>query len=318
MKKKVKFKLKKGPKLVILGILVLVVVGIVGSKIKEDIDYKKSNEYLLLQKGYSTDEVSTILGYEEDRINLFLNRDYNSTLYELFLEKYFIYDNLGKYLEYKEKNKDMDLSKVVAMVNVHRNEAFYDNSRNADTTLGELMLVNKYYKLDENYTDSDMVSVSGKYGFAGNEVYQNVLDAFVKMYNAALSEDIQLIMNGSYRSYKDQDNTWAGRKRIKGEAAADSYTARAGYSEHQSGYAMDIDQYNYSGDDFKESPANTWLLNNAYKYGFIQRYPEGLEDITGFNYEPWHYRYVGIDVASRIHSENITFDEYYAYYVENK
>ena len=67
--KKVKFKLKKGPKLVILGIFVLVVVGIVGSKIKEDIDYKKSNEYLLLQKGYSTDEVSRILGYEEDRIN---------------------------------------------------------------------------------------------------------------------------------------------------------------------------------------------------------------------------------------------------------
>ena len=148
--KKVKFKLKKGPKLVILGIFVLVVVGIVGSKIKEDIDYKKSNEYLLLQKGYSTDEVSRILGYEEDRINLFLNRDYNSTLYELFLEKYFIYNNLDKYLEYKEKNKDMNLSKVVAMVNVHRNEAFYDNSRNADTTLGELMLVNKYYKLVES------------------------------------------------------------------------------------------------------------------------------------------------------------------------
>ena len=69
-------------------------------------------------------------------------------------------------------------------------------------------------------------------------------------------------------------------------------------------------------DDFEETKEYKWLIKNAYKYGFILRYPKDKEDITGYNYESWHYRYVGVEAAKIIHEENITFDEYYAYYVE--
>ena len=69
-------------------------------------------------------------------------------------------------------------------------------------------------------------------------------------------------------------------------------------------------------DDFEETKEYKWLIKNAYKYGFILRYPKGKEDITGYNYESWHYRYVGIEAAKIIYEENITFDEYYVYYVE--
>ena len=137
------------------------------------------------------------------------------------------------------------------------------------------------------------------------------------MYNDALKDDITLILNSSYRSYSEQDETWLTRKKAYGTEKADQYAARAGYSEHQTGLALDINQFNTTEKDFENTPAFTWLSNNAYKYGFILRYPEGKENITGYSYESWHYRYVGKDVAKKITDEGITFDEYYAYYIAN-
>ena len=88
--------------------------------------------------------------------------------------------------------------------------------------------------------------------------------------------------------------------------------------EHQTGLALNISTRLKEGEEtFEDTEAYTWLLDNAYKYGFILRYPKDKEDITGFAFEPGHYRYVGIDVATKIHEEDITFDEYYAYYLEN-
>ena len=97
---------------------------------------------------------------------------------------------------------------------------------------------------------------------------------------------------------------------------ADLSTARAGFSEHQTGLAIDILTYNVTLSNFEETDAFKWLSSNAYKYGFILRYPKGKEDITGYEYESWHYRYVGVEIATQIFEEDITFDEYYAYYLE--
>ena len=94
--------------------------------------------------------------------------------------------------------------------------------------------------------------------------------------------------------------------------------ARAGHSEHQTGLSLDIfSKTDTTTSNFKNSLAYTWLTNNAYKYGFIERYPENKEDITGFSAEAWHWRYVGVDAATYIHENDITFDEYYAYYLED-
>ena len=97
---------------------------------------------------------------------------------------------------------------------------------------------------------------------------------------------------------------------------ADLKAARPGYSEHQTGLALDITTRLAEDEEFVNTEEFSWLKENAHKYGFILRYPEGKENITGYSYEPWHYRYVGIDVATKIYNENITFDEYYAYYIE--
>ena len=91
---------------------------------------------------------------------------------------------------------------------------------------------------------------------------------------------------------------------------------RAGYSEHQTGLALDIVTYGASMDTFENTDEFKWLSDNAYKYGFILRYPKGKEKLTGYSYESWHYRYVGKDVAKKIHDLDITYDEYYAYYIE--
>ena len=174
-----------------------------------------------------------------------------------------------------------------------------------------------YNYLNEEYVPENLVRVSSSYAYSGNSVRSDVLEAFIEMAKAAREEDIVLIINSSYRSYKDQDDIWKYRKNSFGIEKADQYAARAGHSEHQSGLAIDIAQYNSKEQDFEKTPAFTWLQDNAHKYGFILRFKKDAEDITGYAYESWHYRYLGKDVATKVHDENITYDEYYAYYIEN-
>jgi D-alanyl-D-alanine carboxypeptidase len=210
----------------------------------------------------------------------------------------------------------MDITKIISTVNVYRDNKYYENTIATDTSKDILMLVNKYHYLNEDYVPENLVTVNSTYAYADNSAREDVLEAFKDMYNAALSDNIKLIINSSYRSYKDQEDTWLARKRAYGTEKADAYAARAGYSEHQTGLALDINEYGTNVPNFEDTEAFKWLQDNAYKYGFILRYPEGKEDITGYSYESWHYRYVGKDIAEKIVNEGITFDEYYAYYIE--
>ena len=131
-----------------------------------------------------------------------------------------------------------------------------------------------------------------------------------------MQDGYKLIVNSSYRSYEEQKEIYDKYSSWYGEDDADKKAARAGYSEHQTGLAVDIQSYCSQKKEFDECEEFTWLTNNAYKYGFILRYPKNKEYLTGYNYEPWHYRYVGKKVSKYIHDNNITFDEYYAYYVK--
>ena len=102
----------------------------------------------------------------------------------------------------------------------------------------------------------------------------------------------------------------------KGENYALKCSAKAGHSEHQTGLSVDVMGSNNDYDQFEKSKEFDWMKNNSYKYGFILRYPKGKEYITGFKYEPWHYRYVGKDIASIIYTEGITLEEYYKKYIK--
>jgi len=313
-----KRRIKKKAKIMFAVVIILIVGLIIGIKQYKTYLYHHTYEYKLLQKNYNADEVRVIQNKLNDEgINKLLDSDYIPKLVDFLQEKYFIYNNLDRYLSYYQKNPTKDLSEIVTLINVNRDSNYYENTTPTDTSKDTLMLVNKYNYLSQDYTPENLVNVSSSYAYDGNIARQDVLDAFKEMYNDALKDGITLILNSSYRSYSEQDETWLTRKKAYGTEKADQYAARAGYSEHQTGLALDINQFNTTEKDFENTPAFTWLSNNAYKYGFILRYPEGKENITGYSYESWHYRYVGKDVAKKITDEGITFDEYYAYYIAN-
>jgi len=121
----------------------------------------------------------------------------------------------------------------------------------------------------------------------------------------------------AYRSYSRQSAIYNNYKKEHGLKWTDKWSARAGHSEHQTGLALDVTKKGMSTfTGFENTKEFTWISNNAHKFGFILRYPDGKNYITGYGYEPWHYRYVGVDVATYIYENDITFEEYYAYFIE--
>ena len=137
-----------------------------------------------------------------------------------------------------------------------------------------------------------------------------------RMIQDANEQGVQLVYRSGYRSYETQVQLYNSYVARDGEAAANKYSAKPGYSEHQTGLAFDVGSVNAS-DDFKTSFENTkegqWVQQHVHEYGFIIRYLEGKEGITGYQYEPWHLRYVGKDLAENIHDQGITLEEYFDY-----
>ncbi len=315
MKKKVK--LKKEVKYGLMGIIVLIIAVVF---LVQFISYRTSTNYKLTELGYSKEEVKTITEkLNAEQVKDILKMEYHKNLVVLLEEKYFIFDNLERYLNYQNENPDKSMSDVVSMVNVNRDRDYYTDTVETDLSLGDLILVNKYHYLPDDFTPENIVSMNLQYAYDDNSVRDYVYDAFLEMYRAAKEEGYQLITNSSYRDYEWQETLYNNYKTSRGQAYADAYAARPGYSEHQTGLALDITCYNCEKntfDEFPDSEEYQWLLKNSYKYGFILRYPEGKEDITGYSFEAWHFRYVGKDMARKIYNSGLTFDEYYAYYIE--
>ena len=135
------------------------------------------------------------------------------------------------------------------------------------------------------------------------------MNAFNTMQADAATQGIGLSIISGYRSYSRQSTLYNNYVSRDGKAAADTYSARAGHSEHQTGLAADINSLYQS---FINTPEGQWLNNNCYKYGFIIRYPQGKESITGYMYEPWHIRFVGVDLGGRriIKKNWLSLEEY--------
>ncbi len=136
--------------------------------------------------------------------------------------------------------------------------------------------------------------------------------ALEEMFNAAKADGITLLGVSGYRSYEIQKSVYESNVKRNGQSHADKYSARPGASEHQTGLAMDMLSTEYSSLNagFENTKAFKWLEANAYKYGYILRYPSGKESITGYNYEPWHYRYVGKEASEEITKNKLTLEEY--------
>lgn len=309
-----KRKLKRKP---IMFIIIFVIVLIVIGFIIKTINYHNTYTYKLQKVGYNQNETKYLIKNLKDKtLDYILTIEYDENIYKLSKQKYFIENNLKSYLKYyKDNNKD--LKKVVAIVNVGANKDWYSKYDNTDIDKGNLMLVNKFNKLSKDYNPDDLVEVSSVYSFgSGQKLRQEAFDAFKDMFNDAKKKDLTLIINSSYRTYENQEETYNYYYERNGKKYADGIAARAGFSEHQTGFSIDIQTYNSSASTFEEFDEFKWLQENAHKYGYILRYPKNKEYLTGYNYESWHYRYVGVEAATYIYENNITFDEYYAYFIK--
>ena len=245
-----------------------------------------------------------------------LEKTNNDTSSKFRGKKYYIESNLNRYLNYYKKNKNLSLEKIVALVNSNADKEKYVDTTKTDTGKNEVMLVNKYYYLTEEDNPSDLVTLTSKYNSGVNSsMRKKAADAFMEMSDAASLDNIIIKNASAYRSYKYQVNLYDKYVERDGKKAADTYSTRPGFSEHQTGLSTNINEIDSS---FENTDAFKWLDKNAYKYGFILRFPRDKEDITGYSYESWHFRYVGKDVAKRIKDEDLTLEEYYAYYVEKK
>lgn len=184
-----------------------------------------------------------------------------------------------------------------------------------------LVLVDKKRNLPSDYVPEDLVVPDVKFSFSGeNEkkyMRKEAADALEELFAGAKEDGIELTAVSGYRSYKRQKAIFDSNAQKKGADVANQTSAVPGQSEHQTGLAMDVSSASAKYEletTFGDTKEGKWLASHAHEYGFIIRYPEGKEAITGYTYEPWHVRFVGKDVAQAVYDSGLTLEEFMEQY----
>ena len=216
---------------------------------------------------------------------------------------------LERYIKYKKSKPELKYSDVVTYVNIGLDYPFYSSiiAKQVTDPNSNLVLCNKYNSLPSDYVPEGYKKADGRVLSLRGEAQTQ----FTKMRTDASKAGRSIYIVSAYRSYTVQNQIYNNYKR-NDPKGADTYSARPGYSEHQTGLAADL---NLVSANFENTKEYKWLGENAHKYGFILRYPKGKDWLTGYVFEPWHWRYVGISTAEKIKELGITYDEYYAIYL---
>lgn len=195
---------------------------------------------------------------------------------------------------------------------------FYADIKVTDISYGILMLINKQYRLPDDFEQDDLVAIPSNYHVADGKEYKmqkEAAEAFYKMSDAAWNESggkIDLRIISGYRSHSYQDWLYNHYANTYGKEEADTYSARPRHSEHETGLCCDIDMVDQR---YEQTESFKWLVNNAQDYGYILRYEKGKEHITGYMYEPWHWRYIGVETAQAVKESGLTYEEYFLQYI---
>ena len=294
-----------------------------------DINYVEENNFInninkLLDLGYKNKDINTFYEKVPKSIDVITSNKYDKNIINYISLDYFKEENLDRYIKYdfidtksvydttilKEKYNYED---TVTFVNAYLDKDYYSNeiplSKDKASKLD--VIVNKYYKLDKDYEPEDLTIINSKFASGTQKLRKEAADKFEEMASDLLKENLKIYAGSTYRSYSYQEGLYNIYVKKDGFKEAETYSARAGYSEHQLGLAVDIvnGKWNYLSEGDKEY---TWLINNSYKYGFILRYPHESEYITGYVFEDWHFRYLGIDLATKVYESKLTYDEYIA------
>lgn len=242
--------------------------------------------------------------------------DKTTTTYSQIENNYLKYNFYHKekeerYKIYQEKNPTLSDIDIITRVNLNLDLPFYTNTKEAPYQNTPLVFVNKYHYLKENYVPNNLEIVE-KCVSGSRYLVKDAKEAFETLCEDIQKQNLNIRLISSYRSYSYQETLYNNYVTQDGKEKADTYSARAGFSEHQTGLVIDIDNAKTNYENFENTEEFKWMQENAYKYGFILRYPKGKENITGYVYESWHYRYVGESVATYLKSSNLTLDEYIA------
>ena len=271
---------------------------------KEEYVYKEE----LLALGYDIKDIETIsTKISNVDVKKYLLTEKYEDITKFIASPYYKVEKTSRYQKYYDKHKEYDTDNVVIYVEIGLDIEFYtemDEITNYDDVDA---LVNKYHKLPSNYEAKDLVTLSKTYSSRGHKIKKVASESLMKMIDAAKADGLNLLVISGYRTESTQRGLFNNSVKRNGEAHALIYSAKPGHSEHQLGLAVDLNSTEESFDQTKEYK---WLKANSYKYGFIERYPKGKEFITGYGYEPWHYRYLGVDLATKVYTENVTYEEY--------
>lgn len=231
---------------------------------------------------------------------------------------YFNYQYLDRYVNYKNNNPSLSDSDIITQVNIGLDQPYYQNTREAKLLNKNTILVNKYNFLPDDYIPNNLTEISKECSSSTKLLVYEAKENFEKMCINAKKDNYNIRAVSSYRSYDYQKQLYDNYVKKDGMEKADTYSARPGYSEHQTGLVVDIDNVASDYNNFSNTNEYLWMQEHAHEYGFILRYPNNKQNITGYNYESWHYRYVGKDIASYIKNNNLTYDEYYVKYINKK
>lgn len=279
---------------------------------KDLITTNKGSKINLLEEVNSIDN-------SNEKLEISIKGKYDLTKEGEYNLKYYTKDSSGNIAE-----KDFVL-KVISLPQAPNNYQEYQNLKDGDyiTNTGHTLtikngiayidnhiIVNKTYSLTNNYKPINPYTNTITTDSCTLCIDKETMKTYKQMEADAKSIGLNIYISSGYRSYNRQQTLYQNYCNRDGITAADKYSARAGHSEHQTGYCFDL---NTIDDSFAYTDEGKWINNNAHLYGFIIRYPKGKENITGYQYESWHLRYVGIDLAKKLYNNGnwITIEEYY-------
>lgn len=260
--------------------------------------------YNLCNFNYNNDEITKLIN-NLNKDTIIKIKGYMPNLSKYSEYKNFVIDNYDRY----EKMKETDIKKKISLVNVNLDYSFYENIKDAKVNDSPI-LVNKYYKLNSDFPKYQLLDLKLECASRVMKLEKNTKEAFEKLCDDALKVGVTIKGSSGYRSYEAQRliyNNYINTDNIRN---VDTYSARAGHSEHQTGFAIDVYNGTVPYNKFGSTDDYIWAKDNIHKYGFIIRYKKETEYITGYISEPWHFRYVGVEIATYIYKNDITLEEY--------
>ncbi|MDI9216161.1 MULTISPECIES: M15 family metallopeptidase [Clostridium] len=266
------------------------------SNLKSKINELSASNQIELENMFNDINGDNLKGFSEEEMNKVneIIDEYN----QLFSEK--------KYKQAKETLNSLInyINETKKIANERRIKETYEEKSSEDASLREakyingVLIVNKEFGLPDSFAPGESAEAR---------------QAFENMKADAANEGIYLNAFSTYRSYWSQDRLYWNYVSNYGQDPTDTFSAKPGFSEHQTGLAFDIggvDRSLWAEEDFKYTDEAKWLKDNSYKYGFILRYPEGKEWKTGYMYESWHFRYIGVDHSKNFKDNDLTLEEY--------